>query len=492
LPSITVLAAALFVASSAAAQGADPPGAQPLAFELLLEGPAGAPADVATASHVRRARAVVVPTELPLASVVKQGTRLGLQLFADRRIIALVEHVEIRGNRQATWHARLAPPDLGTALFVMENDVVVGNIEPEREDPYELRFLGSGRHVVRQLDPRRGPGCGVTGKVSMPIELPPPPPPGGDDGSHIDLMVAYTEDARLAQGGLDGIRALIDLCLAVSNTVYANSGITQRVRLAWRQETGYDEAGNTMGTHLDRLEAAGDGFMDDLLVARDDNGCDLVALLVDDSDGGTIAGIASLCGGGGNNADLAFSVNSEAFAAAPSFWSFTHEVGHNMGADHDILDSPFCGFLPYSLGLSFVGSTATWRTIMVRDSQPGMRIQYFSNPNVSFDGQPTGIAQGNPGASDNALTLNTTDANVAAYRLSLPEIIWVDFAFGGGFQNGTQSFPYDTLAEAAAAVAWGGTIRIKAGSSSETPTFGGGNGKPVWVESSGGSAVIGL
>jgi hypothetical protein len=47
---------------------------------------------------------------------------------------------------------------------------------------------------------------------------------------------------------------------------------------------------------------------------------------------------------------------------------------------------------------------------------PGDRIQRFSNPNVSFDGMPTGVEVGQPDQAYNALVINNTGPTAANWR----------------------------------------------------------------------------
>jgi hypothetical protein len=44
------------------------------------------------------------------------------------------------------------------------------------------------------------------------------------------------------------------------------------------------------------------------------------------------------------------------------------------------------------------------------------RIQYFSNPNVTYHGRPTGVNENAPNSANNALSLNNTAPIVAAWR----------------------------------------------------------------------------
>ena len=65
--------------------------------------------------------------------------------------------------------------------------------------------------------------------------------------------------------------------------------------------------------------------------------------------------------------------------------------------------------------------------------------------------------------------------------------IWVDFHYTGTLQLGTFSYPYSTLAQGIGAVPSGGTIFVKPGSSTETPTI----TKPMTIIAIGGAATVG-
>jgi hypothetical protein len=67
------------------------------------------------------------------------------------------------------------------------------------------------------------------------------------------------------------------------------------------------------------------------------------------------------------------------------------------------------------------------------------------------------------------------------------ETTWVDFAYFGFFEFGAFVFPYNTFAEGTAAVPHGGTLKIKAGASSESGTV----AKRVTIEAYGGPVTIG-
>jgi len=86
-----------------------------------------------------------------------------------------------------------------------------------------------------------------------------------------------------------------------------------------------------------------------------------------------------------------------------------------MGSHHDHANAS--GAL-YSYSYGYRTASPQYRTIMAY--APGTRIQYFSTPLVSYQGQVLGIASGGS-AADNARSLNNTATTVAQWRCAVPE-----------------------------------------------------------------------
>ena len=103
--------------------------------------------------------------------------------------------------------------------------------------------------------------------------------------------------------------------------------------------------------------------------------------------------------------------------------SMGHEIGHNLGCCHEPGQggSFQCSMFPYSHGHRFTvpnpdgGSDVERGTIMAYPT--GQGIPNFSNPQVSFQGEPTGTVQTQyPYWSDNARTIRETFDDVRCYR----------------------------------------------------------------------------
>ncbi len=226
------------------------------------------------------------------------------------------------------------------------------------------------------------------------------------NGSVLDVLVAYTPAVQ-ALYGTDGTDALILQAVAEANEAYGNSNMTTRLNLVHSVMTNYTESGD-MGTDLGRLSATNDGFMDELPRARDAYGADLVSLLEAD---------AQYCGIGylmttlsASSAPWAFSVVSH--ACATGYYSFAHEIGHNQGAHHDLANAGGATTIyPYAHG--YQAPNSAFRTVMAYNCPGGCtRIQHFANPNVLYNGLPTG----EPTYAADAIAIDQTAATVAAFR----------------------------------------------------------------------------
>ena len=91
-----------------------------------------------------------------------------------------------------------------------------------------------------------------------------------------------------------------------------------------------------------------------------------------------------------------------------------HEFGHNAGCTHDIGNANNPGRYSYSYG--YQHPTGQFRTVMAYSygcPGPGdcTQIDYFSNPNVTYNGAPTGTASANC-----AETIQQTWIEMAGYR----------------------------------------------------------------------------
>ena len=238
----------------------------------------------------------------------------------------------------------------------------------------------------------------------------------------IDVAVVYTPAAREEAGGTAAIGAVIDLMVAETNQVYAESGVGHRVALVERSEVSYTEVGDF--DDLYRLQDPSDGYMDEVHALRDRTGADLVHLIFKWQDH-PFGGVAFRPG--------AFGLTCQHCGGG----TFAHETGHNMVLRHDryaerdgmqkLRSDPAYGYVNQRAFKAGARESSRWRTIMSSNTQcddDGFdcnRLLLFSNPRQQYDGDPLGVSQqlgesGVDGPVDAVAVLNATGPAVALWR----------------------------------------------------------------------------
>jgi hypothetical protein len=363
-----------------------------------------------------RSRPVSIDLDGLAGRVRAPGDAVRLDLFIDASFDAVLDRVETLSPGRQVLSGHVRGQKDSSFTFVIRDGVMLGNIRiPSLDAYFQVRYLGDGVHVVRQIDERQFPPCGVGPEEALgALEAPVGQVAGVgecvDDGSVIDLLVVYTTVAREAEGGTAAIEALIDLSITASNTSYGNSQINTRLRLVHSAEVSYDESSG-MSLALSRLRQPADGYLDQIHDLRDQHGADMVALLVDS---GSYCGIAYVMQTlSADFATKAFSVTKRTCAAGNL--TFAHELGHNMGCAHDRENAGVPGLFSYSYG--YQDPNNEFRTVMAYSCPGGCpRVQHFSNPDVTYNGLVTGVPVGGANEAHNALTINQSAQTIACFR----------------------------------------------------------------------------
>lgn len=366
---------------------------------------------------VMRARNVLVDMKA-LRSEANQS--LELALFDGVRL-ELVREKQESAPGGFVWVGRVAGQEQSLATLSVVDDVVSGNITTQDGSVYQLRYVGFGVHAVRQIDHSKFK------EEAPPIEVEESheePKDSGfqimaDSGGTIDVMVVYTGAARSAAGSTSAMTSLINLAVSETNTSYSNSGITQRINLVHSAEVTYTETGN-ISTDLSRLRSTSDGYMDNVHSLRNTYKADLVSLFV--ANGGSYCGVAYIMTSVSTSfASSGFNVVDK--DCATGYYSFGHEMGHNMGARHDrYVDNT--NNSPYSYNHGYYYSPGKWRTVMAYNngcSAAGTsctRIAYWSNPDKFYNGVAMGVSSTASNSADNRKVLNNTAYTVANFRAS--------------------------------------------------------------------------
>lgn len=237
-------------------------------------------------------------------------------------------------------------------------------------------------------------------KLALAIERPKAAPTNEAPDVVIRVIVAYTKAAASHYHSID--KDLIALAIEDANHSFRSSGVGDvRLELAHAYETGYVEQGSHFD-HVFRFADKGDGTMDEVHALRDRYKADIGVLIVHDPQGcGLAAQVVA-------PANRAFAVVHHECAATT--YSLAHEIGHLIGARHDLaLDD---GMEPFPYGHGYVLGTK-WRTMMsYKESCDGCpRVPVWSNPAIKIHGQPAGDE-----TSDNARVIREQAARVAAFR----------------------------------------------------------------------------
>jgi len=228
----------------------------------------------------------------------------------------------------------------------------------------------------------------------------------------IDVMVLYTPEAVQQAGGTAALTARINRAMSDTNLALANSQVNASVRLVHEGEVNYTESG-VINTDLLDLQQ-GVGSLGSVAGLRRQYGADLVSLWVG-NEAGTEAGEAFQPDGPAT-AQAQFGFNVVEAQYATNNYVFAHEVGHNLGAGHDRSD-PSPRAIPYAYGKTFyLGNYFVGDIMNVAGAD---RIPYYSNPNVSFEGVPTGNPDNSAQAADNARVMSEFAPIVADYEPSV-------------------------------------------------------------------------
>jgi len=306
---------------------------------------------------------------------------------------------------------------------------------------------GSHRHLPLELDPTGGLGRTGGDTLSPPVDREsdtsiggqaprPVPAAAGAGGSvPIDVMVVHSPGARANAGGSALIRNHIGHAVTVANGVLARSGTGARLNLVGVFEvSGGDGLTGPRAAH--HLVEPADGVLDDVHALRRATRADLVTLWADLSPQDGRCGISFLMGPdlvSPKFAPYAFSVVDDDPSCHGSVASYTHELGHLLGAEHDQGNADLAPAYPFGYGYQHTAPGQTFRTVMAYGSGcpgPCAVVPYFSNPRLRYHGVPLGRS-----SADNALVISRTAPVAASFAEHLFGEAFVGGAAhpGGGF-----------------------------------------------------------
>lgn len=360
----------------------------------------------------------------------KTAVRFRARLPGEDTPVTIVrDRVERRGNG-LDWFGSLEGEPGSHVILSVVGDSVAGGIQSFDRPHFSIQPVGDIQ-FLRLIDFRASipEAGGIPTSPSITLES----KGCGDPESEIDVMVLYTDEARLVGTiaepytySTSEMEAEIYRFVAESNESFVDSDVVARLRVIHIEQVEGVLSGPLDATaspievrvseniDTDLLDLQSNTAVQDL---RDLHGADLVVLLVkQESDPGRstqpIPAASAL------HSDAAFSVVVMAYAEDQH--TFTHEIGHPFGADHncDSVDPPVD---PTTKAHGFDPGTGLDTTLM-STTDPGHRLLRWSDPNADYPGD-SGVALGSTSAScpaDNHEVINYAAPYVANYRCSSP------------------------------------------------------------------------
>ena len=358
------------------------------------------------------------------------------------------------------WHGVIAGKKFSDVTFSTVGKVVVGTIAFDGR-MFRLRTLLDGTRVIEELEPAKFPTDAPTGQE--PADQPEVEPPtssciqgtddcepvaaqcGAEDPNRIDVLVLYTDKALEALQGVDALNAWILLQVFQTNRSYERSNLTQQIRLVSVVPTAYQETSNYW-SHRDIVENA-----DTLLDAhalRNANNADVVVLLTQAPSAGGAGYADTFAADNLPGPSFITSFEPYAFAIVDALGfettdlTFAHELGHLMGAEHDVSSSSSTNGVIPDQSHGYVdaqdSSNCKFMTIMARREAETQatagncldcdRLVIWSNTDEDTKqcGRPVGSATAN-----NRDSLKLTAPYISQFRCGTPPLgnVWMKDAW---------------------------------------------------------------
>jgi hypothetical protein len=311
------------------------------------------------------------------------------------------------------------------ALFVKDGavsgDIAVG---PER---YRVVPLAGNAHAVVEVrtggmseggnDAPTPPGIPRRNERSLRTE-PLCDVAGAGDRGTIDVLVLYTPGAaRRVDMDMLIAESMNQLQRAAAMMPGDRFGVT--FRLAGSEEIAYAE-GDDLSVDLNRLSGLEQGILDEVPALRDKYRADLVHMIVEGKGNDGNCGIGWMVEPmAPDTAEAGFSLSDYRCSAANL--SFAHEIGHNMGMNHDryvVEDDE-----PNAINFGFVSPDEGRRTLMAYGNQcydKGVdcpRVVTYSTPDPVLGGDRRwGVALDGSNPAYNREILCRYAPEVAKYR----------------------------------------------------------------------------
>lgn len=233
----------------------------------------------------------------------------------------------------------------------------------------------------------------------------------------VDVLVLYTEEAWKVAGGKKQLEGWIRLAEQRTNQSFANSLIGHSIRVRYIEATTYKETGGN-GAQIEQLAlglGTGTGALHSVQALRNKWGADTVMLVNATDQPGLGCPLPKSSVRKTRSVDSAVTVVP--VQRLTSADTFTHELGHNLGAGHTDPrgtfgrpSGPYCG--------KVTDQCLPWVSLMEREScKADAPLLYWSNLGPSDCDVPNHMGADD---GDNASTIKRTFCTVSSYREPVP------------------------------------------------------------------------
>jgi hypothetical protein len=340
--------------------------------------------------------------KMPHAAVVEHAmthpdAKIVLPLGEGKTITLLRTQPTVKTDRGFSWRGESEPTGEQAALMLWKDGHLSGYFGYNGHI-YTVSRMGGSIHTMAEMDPGKLPPDHPKPLQSKSADAPigaaliPALPestvaPFSDTEREaleakkitIDVMILYTKNA--AKHYIRDPADMLFHAIEDANKSFRDSGLGNiTLRLVHSQPIDYDGSTDDHFNHLYRM-VDGIGPFKDVKRLRNEKRADIVGLIIDNSKG---CGLSTRVGP--DSEDAFFVVHH---SCALINYSIAHEIGHILGARHDRRVDPTIAPYPYAHG--YVSGTE-WRSLMSYNDACGgcPRIPYWSNPRVTYKGQPTG------------------------------------------------------------------------------------------------------